>query len=73
MKNSNTRLLNSQIESLLQSILTVPQIKEDDYNEIFEVHSEILTLLDINSAGDISTLVDLLEIDLKKLISVSYD
>ena len=73
MKNSNTRLLNSQIESLLQSILTVPQIKEDDYNEIFEVHSEILTLLDINSAGDISTLVDLLEIDLKKLISVSCD
>lgn len=73
MKNSNTRLLNSQIESLLQSILTVPQIKEDDYNEIFELHSEILTLLDINSAGDISTLVDLLEIDLKKLISVSYD
>ncbi len=73
MKNSNTRLLNSQIESLLQSILTAYPIKEKDYDSLFDAHSEILTLLDINSVDDINTLIELLDIDLKRLISISYD
>lgn len=73
MRNSNTRLLNSQIESLLQSILTVTQIEDEDFNELFEEHSEILTLLEVNSASEVNTLVELLDIKLKKVISIKYD
>ena len=73
MRNSNTRLLNSQIESLLQSILTVSKFVDEDYPELFEEHSEILTLLEIGSAAEVNTLVELLDIRLKKIISIKYD
>lgn len=73
IRNSNTRLLNNQIESLLQSILTVSKVKDEDYLELFEEHSEILTLLEISSASEVNTLVDLLDIKLKKVISIKYD
>jgi len=73
MRNSNTRLLNSQIESLLQSILTVSEITDEDYSELFEEHSEILTLLEVGSAAECNTLVELLDIQLRKVISIKYD
>lgn len=73
LKNSNTRLLNSQIESLLQSILTTSSISKSKYNELLEEHSEILTLLEINSASEVNTLVELLDISLKKVNNISYD
>lgn len=73
MRNSDTRLLNSQIESLLQSILTVSIIHEEDFDDLFEAHSEILTLLEVRCAADINTLIELLDIDLKKVISIKYD
>ncbi len=73
MKNSNTRILNSQIESLLQSIMTVPSVREEDFNNLFEEHSEILTLLEVNSAAETNILVELLDIKFKKLISIKYD
>lgn len=73
MRNNNTRLLNSQIESLLQSILTVTKIRNGDFNELFECHSEILTLLEINNASEVNTLVELLNIQLKKVINIIYD
>ena len=73
LKNSNTRLLNSQIESLLQSILTVPSIKDKDFGVLFDEHSEILTLLEINSASEVNTLVELLDISLKPVKSITYD
>ena len=73
LKNNNTKLLNSQIESLLQSILTVSSVSDDYFNEIYEDHSEILTLLDINTAPEVNTLVQLLDIKLKTVISIKYD
>lgn len=73
MRNSNTRLLNSQIESLLQSILTVSSVNDEQFEELIEEHSEILTLLDINNAADVNTLVQLLEIKLKTVKDISYD
>ena len=73
LKNNNTRLLNSQIESLLQSILTVPSVNEESFDEIFDEHSEILTLLEINNAADVNALVDLLEINLKPVKEIIYD
>lgn len=73
MRNSNTRLLNCQIESLLRSILTVSKVVDEDYNKLFEEHSEILTLLEINSAAEVNTLVELLDIQLKKVICIKYE
>lgn len=73
IKNNNTRLLNSQIESLLQSILTVSSVDERLFEGLVEEHSEILTLLEINSAAEVNTLVELLEITLKPVKSISYD
>ena len=73
LKNSNTRLLNSQIESLLLSILTVSSINDSDFEELDDRHSDILTLLEIKSAADIMALVELLPIVLKPLNDISYD
>lgn len=73
IKNNSTRLLNSQIESLLQSILTVNTVREDEFNDLFDKHSEILTLLEINSASEVNTLIDLLDISMKKVKSIAYD
>ncbi len=73
LKNSNTRLLNSQIESLLQSILTVSIIQEEDFKDLFEEHSEILTLLEIGSVADVKALVELLDISLKTVKAITYD
>jgi len=73
LSNNRTRLLNSQIESLLQSILTINKIQDKDFDELFEEHSEILTLLEIKSASDANTLVELLDISLKTVKSITYD
>lgn len=73
LKNSNTRLLNSQIESLLYSILTISSINDSDFQELDERHSEILTLLEIKSADDVKALIELLPIVLKPLNDISYD
>ena len=73
LKNSNTRLLNSQIESLLQSILTVKNVDDDMFEELFEEHSEILNLLEINTASEINALVQLLDINLKTVKNIKYD
>lgn len=72
-KNSNTRLLNSQIESLLQSVLTINKVDDDMFEELFDNNSEILTLLEINTASDINALVELLNIDLKTVKNIVYD
>ncbi len=72
LKNSNTRMLNNQIESLLQSILTSP-VSDDNFDDLFDEHSEILTLLEIYSASEIKTLIQLLDIDLKPFIGIVYD
>lgn len=73
LKNSNTRLLNSQIETLLQSILTVSSINDNDFEELYELHSDILTLLEIKSADDVKALIELLPIELKPLNEILYD
>jgi hypothetical protein len=73
LKNSNTRLLNSQIESLLQSILIINKVDDDMFGELFEEHSEILNLLEINTASEINILVQLLDINLKTVKSIKYD
>lgn len=73
IKNNNTKVLNSQIESLLQSILTVSSISGDYFVKLYEDHSEILTLLDINTASDVNILVQLLDIKLKTVKSIKYD
>ena len=73
IKNNNTKVLNSQIESLLQSVLTVSSVSDDYFVKLYEEHSEILTLLEINSASDINILVQLLDINLKTVKSIKYD
>lgn len=73
LKNSNTKLLNSQIESLLQTVLTAYPVNIESFDELFEEHSEILTLLDINNAIDLNALVDLLEVNLKPVKEIIYD
>lgn len=73
LKNNNTKLLNSQIESLLQSILTVSSVSDDYFEKIYEEHSEILTLLEISTASDANILVQLLDIKLKTVKYIKYD
>ena len=73
IKNNNTKVLNSQIESLLQSVLTVSSVSDDYFVKLYEEHSEILTLLEINSASDVNILVQLLDINLKTVKSIKYD
>lgn len=73
IKNNNTKLLNSQIESLLQSILTVPCVSDDYFKEVYEDHSDILTLLEIRTASEVNTLVQLLDVNLKTIKSIEYD
>lgn len=73
LKNNNTKMLNSQIESLLQSILVVSSVSDDYFEKIYEEHSEILTLLEINTASEINTLIQLLDIKLKTVKSIQYD
>ena len=73
LKNNNTKMLNSQIESLLQSILVVYSVSDDYFEKIYEEHSEILTLLEINTASEINTLIQLLDIKLKTVKSIQYD
>ena len=73
LRNNNTKVLNSQIESLLQSILTVSSISDEYFVKLYEDHSEILTLLEINTASDVNILVQLLDINLKTVKSIRYD
>ncbi len=73
IKNNNTKVLNNQIESLLQSILTVSSVSDDYFVKLYEDHSEILTLLEINTASDVNILVQLLDINLKTVKSIKYD
>ena len=73
LRNSNTRLLNSQIESLLSSVLTISSVDEELFEELFEEHSEILTLLEINTASEINVLIQLLDINLRKVKNILYD
>ena len=73
LKNNNTRLLNSQIESLLQSVLSVSSVSDEYFEELFEEHSEILTLLEINTASEVNILIQLLDIDLKTVKNIIYD
>lgn len=73
IKNNNTKVLNSQIGSLLQSVLTVSSVSDDYFVKLYEDHSEILTLLKINSASDVNILVQLLDINLKTVKSIKYD
>lgn len=73
IKNNNTKVLNSQIESLLQSVLTASSVSDDYFVKLYEEHSEILTLLEINSASDVNILVQLLDIKFKNCKSIKYD
>jgi hypothetical protein len=72
-RNNDTRLLNRLLESLLRLIIPIPNITQGDYDSIYESNSEILSMLDIDSVGDLIALKDLLEINLQKVISVQYD
>ena len=68
----NSRTLNSQIATLLQDILT-NDITTHLFEKLLETHSDILTLLDITSEGDVEALVGLLNIDLKPAIRIDHD
>ena len=46
---------------------------EELFEEMYEEHSEILTLLDINNVSDINILIQLLEINMKKVKKLEYD
>lgn len=72
-RNNDTRLLNAQLESLCRFILPIVNFTQEDYDNLYESHSEILTLLDVNGAEDIGALVELLEIDPQTITSITYD
>lgn len=65
----NSRVLNSQIAALLQHILTSQNTL--NIESLLDAHSDILTLLDISCKDDVTTLIDLLDIELKPAIRIS--
>lgn len=67
---NNSRTLNSQIEALLQELITNSM---HDFDSLFEKHSDILTLLEITTVADANALIDLLEIKLKRIVRIEYD
>lgn len=69
---NDTRLLNSQIETLLRKSL-FKTINENDFNSIAESHSDIFTILDIRSIGDLNALISLLEISLTPIDHIEYE
>ena len=70
---NNSRVLNSQIETLLQTILARTIATEKDFEIIMDANSDILTLLDIRNADDIKALIELLIISLKTVTRIEYD
>jgi len=70
---NNSRVLNSQIETLLQTILTKSIANEKDFEIIMDTNSDILTLLDIRNADDIKALIELLVFSLKTVTRIEYD
>lgn len=69
---NNSRLLNSQIETLLRKAL-VNKIDEKNFRLLLESHSDIFTLLSINDIEDVNVLVSLLEISLTPIERIGYD
>ena len=69
---SNSRQLNSQIETLLQGIL-ISDIDERRFNALSEAHTDIFTLLGIDSIADLKTLISLLDISLTPIEKIEYD
>jgi hypothetical protein len=51
----------------------VSSVSDDYFVKLYEDHSEIFTLLKINSASDVNILVQLLDINLKTVKSIKYD
>ena len=70
---NNSRTLNTQIEALLQSLIIQKVETKNDFDNLLEKHSDILTLLEITTAKDANALIDLLEIKLKKIVRIEYD
>lgn len=71
---NDSRTLNTQIEALLQSLITHKVETKDEFDSLQEKHSDILTLLEISTADDANALIDLLEIKLKKIVEIiDYD
>ena len=73
MSINDSRTLNTQIEALLQSLITHKIETKDEFDSLQEKHSDILTLLEISTADDANALIDLLEIKLKKIVEIEYD
>lgn len=69
---NDSRILNSQIETLLQKSLS-KVIEANDFDSLIESHSDIFTLLDIRSVGDLKTLISLLNISLIAIERIDYD
>ena len=70
---NDSRTLNTQIEALLQSLITHKIETKDEFDSLQEKHSDILTLLEISTTDDANALIDLLEIKLKKIVEIEYD
>mgnify|MGYP004508708257 CR=1 FL=1 len=70
---NNSRTLNSQIEALLQSLITTRIETTNDFDALLEKYSDIMTLLNISTVADANALIDLLEIKLKKIVRIEYD
>ena len=68
----NSRLLNSQIETLLRKSL-VNTVNEKLFNSLSNSHSDIFALLDIKDIGDLNALIDLLDISLTPITRIVYD
>ena len=67
---NNARTLNTEIEALLQALITNKIETNNDFDSLLEKHSDIMTLLEISTVNDANTLIDLLEIKLKKIVRI---
>lgn len=70
---NNSRTLNAEIETLLEALITKKVETADDFESLLEKNTDILTVLEITTPAEANTLIDLLDINLKKIIRIEYD
>lgn len=73
LSTNETRNINTQIESLLEDVLTTSIKTQEDFDNLLEDHQDILFLLEVNNITDLEMFISLLDISFKRVKSISHD
>ncbi len=73
LSTNETKSINTQIESLLEDVLTTSIETQEDFDNLLEDHLEILIMLEVNNINDLQALISSLDISFKHVKSISHD